>query len=272
MEKLVTNYLKEGDMQKHRRPPKGVKVLVFDIETAPTLGYVWGLWEQNVGLNQIKSNWYILCWAAKWLGEKGVMTSALPDFPLYKRDKENDREVVTALWKLLDEADVVVTQNGDSFDIKKSNSRFIQHGLLPPTPYKTVDTLKVAKKYFKFDSNKLEYLGTALGVGRKLETGGFELWKGCMAGDPKSWRQMVRYNIQDILLTEDVYFKMRPWMTNHPNFNLLIGSVYNCPNCASNRTQKRGYAHTRASTQQRYQCLDCGAWSQGSIKGTGVIK
>lgn len=259
-------------MRKLKAPSKGPKILLFDIETAPTLGYVWGLWEQNVGLNQIHRDWYVLCWAAKWLGQKGVMTAALPDFPLYKKNRENDEEVAKALWKLLDEADIVIGQNGDAFDIKKMNTRFIQHGMEPPAPYKTVDTLKVAKKYFKFDSNKLEYLGTALGVGRKMETGGFELWKGCMNGDPQAWKKMVKYNVQDVLLLEDVYLKMRPWMTNHPNFNLYLGSVWNCPNCGSQRCQKRGYVYTRATTHQRYQCLDCGAWSQGSLSGNGVVR
>jgi len=266
---------KERKMKKSIAPPRGgtkPKILLFDIETAPTLGYVWGLWDQNIGLNMIHSNWYVLCWAAKWLDEKKVMTSALPDFPLYKREKENDREVMKALWKLLDEADIVIGQNGDAFDIKKSNARFIQHGMNPPTPYKTVDTLKVAKKYFKFDSNKLDHLGEVLGLGKKMQTGGFDLWKGCLSGDPKSWKKMVDYNVQDVELLEKVYLKMRPWMVNHPNFNVYQGSQWNCPNCGSPNCQKRGYTHTRVSVSRRWQCKDCGAWSQGPLSGNGVVR
>lgn len=267
MTELLTK--KEGLMRKPKAL-KGVKILYFDIETAPTLGHVWGLYEQNV--IAVEKDWYMLCWAAKWSGSREVITAALPDFPLYKKDKENDREVVKALWKLLDEADIVIAQNGDGFDIKKANARFIQHGLLPPTPYKTVDTLKVARRYFKFDSNKLNDLGKYLGVGQKIQTGGFTLWKGCLQGDLKAWKKMIRYNVQDVILLEDVYLKLRPWMTTHPNLNLYRHSVYNCPNCGSNQTEKRGLVHTRASSQQRYHCRSCGAWSQGSLKGTGVIK
>lgn len=250
----------------------GPKILLFDIETAPTLAHVWGLWDQNIGLNMIHSNWYVLCWAAKWLGDKHVMTSALPDFKLYKREPENDREVMKALWKLLDEADIVIGQNGDAFDIKKSNARFIQHGMNPPQPYKTVDTLKVAKKYFKFDSNKLDHLGEVLGLGKKMKTGGFDLWKGCLAGDPESWKTMVKYNVQDVNLLEGVYLKMRPWMNNHPNHNLYTDSIWGCPNCGSQNLVKRGFAYTRVSVSRRYCCKGCGAWSQGNLKNTGVVR
>jgi hypothetical protein len=261
--------------KKSTTPPRGAKpkILLFDIETAPTLGYVWGLWDQNIGLNQIHSNWYVLCWAAKWLGEKKVMTSSLPDHKLYKREPENDYEVMRALWKLLDEADIVIGQNGDAFDIKKSNARFIQHGMLPPKPYKTVDTLKVAKKYFKFESNKLDHLGEILGLGKKMSTGGFDLWREVMAGSPEAWKTMLKYNVQDVVLLEKVYLKMRPWMVNHPNTNLFQGSVYNCPNCGSGHNHKRGTAvSSRTSYVQRYQCQDCGAWSQQPISGNGVVR
>jgi predicted RNA-binding Zn-ribbon protein involved in translation (DUF1610 family) len=269
------HFKKERKMKKSITPPRGghePKILLFDIETAPTLGYVWGLWDQNIGLNQIKSNWYVLCWAAKWLGEKKVMTASLPDFPIYKRQPENDRDVMKALWKLLDEADIVIGQNGDAFDIKKSNARFILHGMNPPSPYKTVDTLKVAKKYFKFESNKLDHLGEIFGLGKKLKTGGFDLWVEVMRGDMKAWKTMVDYNIGDVKLLEGVYLKMRPWMTNHPNFNLYQDTLYNCPNCGSQSVQKRGFSRTRTTYQRRYHCQGCGAWSSQPISGTGVIR
>ncbi len=259
-------------MKTLRVPSLEPKILLFDIETAPTLGYVWGLWDQNVGLSQIYSDWYVLCWSAKWLGQKEMMTSALPDFPRYKRDREDDKDVMKAMWKLLDEADVVIGHNGDAFDIKKCNARFIQHGMKPPRPYKTVDTLKVAKKYFKFDSNKLEYLGTALKVGRKGVTGGFDLWKGCMQGDKEAWKKMVQYNKDDVTLLEAVYMTMRPWMTNHPNQNLYRETTHSCPNCGSHDVQRRGHSYTRTSVVQRYQCKPCGAWSHGKSEGQGVIK
>lgn len=246
------------------------KILLFDIETSPNLGYCWGKWEQNI--IDFKENWYILTFSYKWLGEKKTHVLSLPDFPTYKGNRENDVELVAELWKLFDEADVIIAHNGDSFDIKKANSRFVQHGMTPPTPYKTIDTKKVAKAYFRFDSNKLDDLGQYLGLGRKLDTGGFELWLGCMAGEKKSWDLMCKYNKQDVVLLERVYLALRPWMTNHPNANLTNETTCNCPICGSANVQKRGFAITRVSKRQRLQCLDCGGWSQGqSVKLGDVV-
>lgn len=235
------------------------KILLFDIETAPNLGYIWGKYEQNV--LEFTRDWYMLCFAAKWLDSKGVITSALPDFKLYKKDSEDDTEVVKALWKLFDEADIIIAHNGNNFDIKKANAKFLMQGLTPPSFYQKIDTLKVARRYFKFDSNKLDDLGEYLKVGRKAETGGFALWKGCMEGKSSSWNKMVKYNKQDVVLLEEVYLKLRPWMDSHPNRNLLDNTLKMCPICGSDKLHRRGFRLTRVSKFQRYQCQSCGGWS-----------
>ena len=237
------------------------KILLFDIETAPNLGYVWGKWEQDV--IEFDRQWYMLCFCAKWLGDKKVMTHALPDFSLYKKDPENDKELVKKLWELFNEADIIIAHNGDEFDIKKSNARFIYHGFTPNPHYKTIDTKKIAKKYFSFESNKLDDLGQYLKVGKKLSTGGFALWRGCMAGDKKSWKTMVEYNKQDVVLLEHVYLRLRPWMKDHPNLNVINLTLSACPACGSEDLHKRGFSITRSGQKQRYQCQDCGMWSQG---------
>lgn len=234
------------------------KVLLLDIETAPSLGWVWGKWEQNV--IDFKQDWYILSFAYKWLGEREVHCVALPDFHGYAKERENDRALVQRLWQLMDEAEVIVAHNGDGFDIKKSNSRFISHGLPPPSPYRTVDTLKVAKRYFRFDSNKLDELGRYLGIGRKLATTGFVLWQGCMKGDVRSWARMKQYNKQDITLLEKVYLLMRGWATTHPNVN---HGLMACPKCNSRHIQKRGFSYTLHNRKQRYQCIKCHGWFEG---------
>ena len=239
------------------------KVLLMDIETAPNLGYTWGKYEQNI--IEFERDWYMLCFAAKWLDSKSVMTSALPDFSLYKKDKENDKEVVKALWKLFDEAEVLIAHNGNRFDIKKANARFLALGMNPPSPYQKVDTLSEARKYFKFDSNKLDDLGKYLGVGRKADTGGWSLWKGCMEGKPSSWKKMIKYNKQDVTLLEDVYLKLRPWINNHPNMNLLDNKTKLCPKCGSSKVQKRGFSYTTISTFQRWQCQSCKGWSRSRL-------
>lgn len=247
---------------KNKKP----KVLLFDIETMANLVYVWGKYEQNV--IAYERHWYMLTFAYKWLGEKKTYVKALPDYATYKKDKYNDIELVKDLWKLFDEADIIIAHNGNSFDIKKSNARFIKHKLRPPSPSKYIDTKLVAKKYLKMDSNKLDDLGDYFGIGRKINTGGFELWLGCEAGDKKAWKKMCDYNIQDVVLLEKVYLEMLPYMTNHPDISIhTMGDELGCKNCGGYNNQKRGFTATRGVSglikKQRYQCQDCGAWWQG---------
>lgn len=239
----------------------GPKILAFDIETAPILGYVWSLWDQNVGLNQIKSDWHLLSWAAKWLGDP---PSKLVYMDQRKaKNVEDDRALLEGIWKLLDEADIVVTQNGKAFDSKKLNARFALAGMGPPSPYKHIDTCLLAKQHFAFTSNKLEYLSDKLCKKYKKikhsKFGGFELWKECLAGNMKAWKEMEKYNKHDVLALEELYLVMAPWQTT-VDFNVYIdGSAYKC-NCGGSKFQKRGFSFTSGGKYQRYQCQDCGAW------------
>jgi hypothetical protein len=237
------------------------KVLFLDIETAPSLGWVWAKWQTDV--IDFKRDWYILCFAYKWAEGPKVKAVGLDDMRGYRNDKENDKALVEELWQLLDEADIIVAHNGDSFDLRKINTRFLAHGLKPPSPYKTVDTLKIARKSFRFDSNKLDDLGRYLGIGRKLPHTGFHLWKGCMAGDRKAWDMMKRYNSHDVELLEKVYFIMRPW-GKHPHVN--EGIRERCPKCGSSEVQRRGYNYTLVSRKQKYQCHGCFCWFEGTTE------
>lgn len=238
---------------------KKLKVLIFDIETAPSLGWVWGKYDQDV--ISFEKHWYMLSFAAKWLDTNKVISYSLQDFAGYGKDKENDRQLVRKLWELLDEADVVIAHNGDKFDIRKTNARFVYHGMKPPSPYKTVDTLKIARKSFAFDSNRLDDLGKVLGLGEKVHTGGFRLWQECMSGNPKAWAKMKKYNKQDVLLLEKVYLRLRPWSKSHPR--ITVESNYICHCCGSTDVQLRGYNYTKFNKFQRFMCKDCGSWTQG---------
>jgi uncharacterized protein YprB with RNaseH-like and TPR domain len=241
------------------------RIAFFDIETAPIKGYTWTMYDTNVV--SVTKPTYMLCFAVKWAHQKTVKTYALPDYPLYKKDRENDRELAKELWRVMDEADIIIAHNGDSFDIKKANARFITHGLTPPAPGKSIDTLKIARKCFKFDSNKLDSIGGYLGVGRKLPHTGIHLWLGCMNGDPKAWRMMRRYNAQDVRLLEQVYLKVRAWAGSHPNLTLYEDGK-GCPTCRSQNIQRRGITVAKSVRRQRFQCQDCGAWCSGEmIKG-----
>ena len=238
------------------------KILIYDIETSYTVGAVWGLYEQNIAA--VIREPYMLSFAWKWLGEKTTHVLSLPDFSLYKKDQHNDKELVKALWGLFNEANIIIAHNGNSFDQKWSYARFIVNGLEPPQPAQYIDTKVIAKNKFKFNSNSLNNLGKYFDIGQKIDTGGIGLWVDCIEKkDPKAWALMCKYNKQDVVLLEQVYLKLRPYITNHPNLNVFNGTFHSCPNCSSSNTTKRGTRPTRTGRKQAYQCNDCGSWHQG---------
>lgn len=234
------------------------RVLLLDIETSPNIGYTWGSFETDV--IEIIRPWQLLSFAYKWLGKK-TRCVALCDKKGYKPGCD-DKAILQDLWDVLNEADVVVAQNGDEFDIKKINTRFIKFKMSPPSPYKTVDTLKIARSRFAFNSNRLNDLGQFLGCGEKMKHQGFGLWKGCMEGDRKAWAIMKAYNIKDVDLLEKLYIQMRPWANNHPN--VAVSEYHQCPKCGSGNVHARGKTLTKNSVFHKYQCQSCGSWSKGS--------
>ena len=230
-----------------------MKVLLVDLETAPNFCLVWGLFNQNIGINQIVNSGYTLCWSAKWLGKKGVMFDSV--------HQSSSLDMITRLHSLLDEADAVIHYNGNKFDIPVMQREFLLHGLPPTAPFKQIDLLRVVRKQFKFTSNKLDYVSQMLGLGAKTQHKGMELWTGCMNGNDKDWKVMKRYNVNDVVLLEKLYYKLLPWIHNHPNVSLYDGATSEaCANCGSHSLQKRGMAYSKVATYQRYQCNACGSW------------
>jgi len=237
-----------------------MKILILDLEISPTLATVWGLFNQNIAINQIIGNSEVLCWAAKWHGEDDVYFSSI--------QMTRKKDMLAAIYEMLDEADAVVTYNGNAFDLKILNKEFALQDWHPPAPYKSVDMLSVVRKKFRFTSNKLGYVGPMLGLGEKTKHPGHELWLHCM--NPKSseyaqsWELMEEYNIQDVLLLESLYDKIRGWIPAHPSFSAHHND-HVCPNCSSKRLQSRGYYSTAALTYRRFQCLECGKWSRAKV-------
>jgi hypothetical protein len=234
-----------------------LKILILDLEIAPTLATVWGLFNQNVAINQIVGNSYILSWAAKWYGSDEVEYSSL--------HMTSHKNMIKEIYKLVNEADVIVGYNQDSFDMKILNKEFALMNLNPPTPYKTVDLLKAVRKQFRFTSNKLDFVAQQFGLGEKLKHQGHELWLSCMNKSAPdyhdAWATMEEYNCHDVILTEALYDKIKGWIPNHPNHSAFEND-HVCPNCASHNLQKRGLALTLSLTYQRWQCKDCGKWSR----------
>ena len=233
-----------------------MKVLLLDLETAPNLGHVWGLWQQNVGLPQLIASGYTLCWAAKWYGDKELMFNSI--------HKTNAESMVSEIYELVNSADAVVHYNGTKFDMPTLNKEFLLHGLTPPAPYKNIDLLGVARRQFRFPSNKLDYIAQALKLGKKTKHVGHELWIGCMNGDEESWKQMEEYNRNDVILLEKLYDKFKPWIRSTANQGLFREDNLCCPACGSTRYQRRGYANTASRRYQRYHCTECGNWFRSS--------
>jgi hypothetical protein len=237
----------------------GAKILIFDLETSPLRAYVWRRWKQNVSLSQTISEWFMLSWSAKWLGSTEVMSDVLTGREVLEED---DNRIVSKLWRLIDEADIIVAHNGDSFDVPKMNSRFILNGLKPPRHYLTIDTKRVSAKQFGFSSNKLDALAMYFGIPVKLDTD-FELWANCMKGDDLSLRYMQKYNEHDVEILEDVYLRLRPWVKNHPNVSLYNNdAIEQCHVCGSTNLVQEGYYHTIVGKYETFRCK-CGALSKG---------
>lgn len=249
-----------------------MRKLFLDIETAPNLVYVWGLWNQNVGINQIVEPGYTLCWAAMWEGEKQIHFRSITG---------GEEQMLQGVHELLEEADAVVHYNGRRFDLPMLNKEFIKHDIEPPAPFHQIDLLETARRRFRFESNKLDYVANFMGVGSKMQHKGMELWRDCMDGDEKAWRIMEKYNKQDVKLLPLVYRKLLPWISDHPNAALYLGEDYTnpdaeyrpvCTNCGSHNVVKKGMEHLKTLSYQRYKCSDCGTPLRGRSTELPIAK
>ena len=219
-----------------------MKTVYLDIETAPNLAVVWGIWQQNVAINQLLETGETMCMSYKWRDDDNVY---------FTRDLKD-------MWAVLNQADVVVTYNGDNFDLKTLNRDFLLAGIEPPDPYQSLDLLKVVRRRFRFVSNKLDFVCQELGIGRKVQHTGMELWLACMRNEPEAWEQMEEYNVMDTILLQELHDKLTPWIINGPHHGLHNRDGQCCPNCGSHNIIKKGFAYTNSSIFQRFKCKSCG--------------
>ena len=241
-------------IDKGRRYPK---ICIIDIETSPGIAEVWGLFKQNIGINQLRQSTRVISFAAKWYGEKEVK--------FFSEYHNGRKEMILEAHRILSEADIVVHYNGASFDIPHLNREFWMLNMAPPAPFIQVDLLRVVKRHFRFMSNKMQHVCDQMGIGSKVDTGGHELWSKCMLGDRSAWQKMKEYNKHDVVLTEELYDSLIPWIDNHPHVGLAAGnSVDSCNRCGSTNLQSRGFVQTRTARYRRFQCTDCGGWGRVS--------
>lgn len=251
----------------------GAKILLFDIETAPMEVYVWGLKYNNyISPDNIIKDYSVLCWSAKWLFDSEIMAEKVTGEMAVNRQ---DEPILKNMWKLLDEADVVVVQNGKKFDIPKLNTRFLRAGYSPPMYYQVVDTKEVMAKNFGFSSNKLDYATQFLGIKGKEEMV-FEDWVQCVRGSEEHLQKMMTYNQDDVKIMEELYLRIRPWIPAHANLGIFVDTDKDCcPNCQSTELKWSGKYATQLGLYEGFRCRSCGAIGRATkkkykIKGVDV--
>lgn len=232
-----------------------IKIGFWDIETSKQTSEHWqGMYEINV-INILTYS-HMISWSVKELDGK-VKTRLITDYPLFKRQRRNDKALVKDLWKELSKYDLLIAHNGNRYDIKYTNARFAFHGLKPLPPYKTVDTCLAARRYFFFPSNKLNDLLLFLGYPPKVDTGGHTTWDGVLKGDKKAIAKMREYNAYDVIGLEKVYKRLRPFISSHPALNVhdLV-----CKFCGSSDIIKRRKENVFKKRMAQMSCKKCGGW------------
>lgn len=236
---------KTSNLNKNKNSPR---ILFIDIELKPILAQVWRLWDQNVGLNQIESDWSILSYCAKWIGEDEIFYDDLRD----SDDLDDDTPLLDQIWKLLNEADFVVGQNSKRFDTKKINARLVMGGYPKPSTFRQIDTLEIVKREFGFTSNKLEYLTDKLCTKSKKKKHtkfpGHTLWAECLKGNMEAWHSMEEYNIADVTSLEELYNIISSWDSKLPNFDVYVDEILDM-----DEWEEIGYHYTNLGKFKKYR-------------------
>jgi DNA polymerase elongation subunit (family B) len=237
---------------------KAPKILLLDVETAPLEGLLWRLRTEYVAPNMLtRDNWFLLSWSAKWLFDKKMMNDvATPEEAI----AEDDARISRSIWKLIDEADIVISHNGKNFDHKMLNMRFLMNGLNPPSPYRIIDTYQVARSNFSLPSYSLNFIANLLEIGEKLKHEGVGMWKKCLVGDKKALKNMVKYNDKDVFILEDIYLVFRPWIKNHPAIGVYLETETPvCSVCGGKHLEPAGFYRTNMSKFKNFRCQECGS-------------
>lgn len=244
------------------------KILVFDIETAPLLAYTWRRYQQNVYSDQaVEDNWPILTWSAKWLFEDKMYSMKMTPKEAVNRD---DKRVVQGLWSMIDDADIIIAHNGLKFDVRMMNARFFLHGLVPPSSYLVIDTLKAARRAMALPSFKLDDIAKYIGKEGKIKTD-FSWWTKFMNGEKEAIDRMQEYNDKDVYVLEEVYFSLRPWIRPHPNLGLFVDHAEpTCPSCGSTELTNVGEYATYVNTYDELRCGDCNHTSRSRKTNTPI--
>ena len=245
------------------------RITFYDLETSLQTAAIFQLAHNDyINPDSLLTERYIICGSWKLEGESKVHTvSVLDDPKRFKKDPQDDYYVVKKLHEVMSEATTVCAHNGDGFDNRFLATRILYHGLPALPPINSIDTLKVARNKFMFNSNKLDYLGKFLKVGKKLATTP-GLWMRILHGDIDAINHMIKYNQEDVRLLERVYQKLKPFIPNAVNLELY--GVEGCPKCGSDNCQSRGLHRAISRVYRRFMCSDCGSWFRSAINEKDV--
>jgi len=245
--------------------PKGIKILVADIECIPMRGWFWGTREQNIPLQMVEEDPRMVCFAAGWLGGKKK------EIEFHAEWHDGGRKgMLDAAWRLMNEADAIVGFNSKGFDVRWLRGELAVEGYLPPSPHKDIDLWTAVKNQFRFPSTKLDYVAQRFGLGSKTAHAGWKLWADVIDGDPKAHKLMEKYNRNDVVLTTQLYEKLLPWLPQHPNIALYGDGEVGCRKCGGIDLMKRGTVATATGVFQRVVCKDCGTWSRYASREPGI--
>ena len=235
---------------------RDMKILTLDIETAPATAWVWQARTEYVPMSQTLEQGRILCWAAKWMDEPTMFASE------WTQGRE---QMLRSMWSLLDQADIVITYNGDSYDIPYLNWEFKLLGLPRYAPFKSIDLIKTVRKHFRPMYKKLDFLTQSLLGSRKVDNGGIQLWKDLLLDNkPEAQAMMKTYNVQDTVITEDLYLDLLPWIDNHPPVILDSEKVL-CRACGSDNLERAGWKTALMLRYPMYKCAECGSFSRTTV-------
>jgi hypothetical protein len=247
-----------------------ISLLLYDVESFPNEGWTWGTWEQKV--IEVIERRMVCSISWQWYPQRERHVLALPDLPGYDRRKRTNVALIKKFTRdVMDKADIVVGHNVDEFDDKRVNSDIFLNKIVRPPPHRSIDTLKVLRRNFDLNSNRLGDVCEELGIGKKMPHPGFRMWKECMAGRPEAWQMMKRYNLHDVSpLLRGLYEHLRPWIKRHPNLT-ADDQARACPTCRSKNLCTRGTFYSQSGRNIRFTCKDCGAWFIGLMTKKGLV-
>lgn len=268
-------HLSVSTIERYRRKAKNLgleileydnpNILLIDIETSPIETYSWGAYKQYIDPKYIIKDHSIITYSAKWLCQTNIINSKVSADEAKER---KDKDIVKEIHSLFEKADIIIAHNLKRFDEKEIKKRFVMNDLDPPTPYQTIDTLRVVRREFNFLSNKLDYLTKRFGISNKKDVD-FSLWDRCVTGDSEALQEMLNYNKQDVRALEDLYFEIRGWIKSHPNVGLYYNDIGDrCPNCGSKDIEYNGSYHTKVNEYDALKCLNCGAYARSRHTNT----